>query len=307
MNTVGKADKITAAAPLGPRLDQRRFELGSLLYLVPATVVMGVLFMAPIVFAVYLAFTNLTLTGPQALDWGFTGTTNVSRLMGDFTFWSSLWTTIIFLLGSAVIGQTVLGMILAVTMRSSYAPVSGAVGLIVVFAWILPEVTAAFIWYAFAQSGGTLGKVLGIETNVLTAAPLTIVSLANLWRGVAFSMMVFSAGLRGIPQDALDAAAIEGAGAWRRFWSVTLPLLRTTIATNLLLVTISNLSTFTLVYVMTQGGPGNATNILPVYSYTTGFIYQNLGYSTTISLALILIGGLFSGLYVMTLRERKTG
>lgn len=285
--------------PTGKRLDEVRAGWSSALFMAPGTILMLVLFIVPIVYAFYLAFTNLQLTSPSS---DFTGLSNFTRMIGDATFWGSLWTTVVFLLASAVIGQTVVGLALAVLMKSSWWPVRQIVGMIVVFAWILPEVTVAFIWYAFSHSGGTLGAILGSDQSYLITFPLVIVSLANLWRGVAFSMMIFSAGLRSISADALDAASVEGAGAARRFFSVSLPLMRPTIITNFLLVTISNLSTFTLVYVMTQGGPGTATNILPVYIYTVGFTYQSLGYAAMISLALVVLGGVFSGLYVRTLR-----
>ena len=136
-------------------------------------------------------------------------------------------------------------------------------------AWVVPEVAAALMWYAFAQSGGTLGLLLGQpNTDFLSTHPLLIVSVANLWRHVAFSMLMFAAALSNLPPDVLEAAEIEGASAWRRLISIKLPIMRPTIVTNLLLVTISNLSTFTLIYVMTQGGPGTDTTTLAIYVRT---------------------------------------
>ena len=175
---------------------------------------------------------------------------------------------------------------------------------LVIAAWVIPEVTAAFIWYAFAQAGGTLGIVLGApETNFLFSAPMATVSVANLWRGVAFSMLVFSAALRNIPSEVLEAADVEGASRLQRLWSITLPLLVPTIITNLLLVTILNLSDFTLIYTLTQGGPGTATMTLPIYIYQEAFTYYELGYGTTISLVLIFIGAALSLMLVRNARS----
>ena len=131
---------------------------------------------------------------------------------------------------------------------------------------------------------------------------MLIVCIANAWRNTAFSMLVFSAGLRNVPEEVNEAGQLEGAGYWRRLFSVTIPIMRPTIFTNLLLITLATLSDFTLIFAMTQGGPGNDTAILPVYSYIEAFQFNELGYGTAIALALIVLGGLFSLLYVRHLR-----
>ncbi len=191
-------------------------------------------------------------------------------------------------------------------MRRVLAPIRLSVGTIVIAAWVIPEVTAAFIWYAFSQAGGTLGIVLGApQTNFLFSAPMTTVSIANLWRGTAFCMLVFSAALRNLPSEVLEAADVEGASGLQKLFSVILPMLAPTIITNLLLVTILNLSDFTLIYTMTQGGPGTSTMTLPIYIYQEAFTYYQLGYGTTISLVLILIGAILSLLFVRHVRASK--
>jgi multiple sugar transport system permease protein len=292
---------------LGPRQDQARFELGSVFFLAPALGLMAVLFLGPIIYSLYLAFTNLQLAGPHAADYSFTGLTNLRRMIHDTQFTASTKLTVYFLVGSAIAGQTVLGMILALLMRRVLAPLRLLVGAVVVLAWVLPEVTAAFVWYAFAQQGGTLSNVLGhSDTNYLNTAPMLLVCIANAWRNVAFSMLMFSAALRNLPPEVLEAAEMEGASLLRRLFTLVLPMMRGTIVTNLLLVTIGNLSTFTLIWVMTQGGPGSATSILPVYMYLVSFSFSDLGYGSTIGLALIALGALFSISYVYSLRARLT-
>jgi multiple sugar transport system permease protein len=291
--------------PVGPRQDRRRFELGSVFFLAPALVLMAVLFLGPIVYSVYLAFTNLQLAGPHAVDYGFTGLANVHRLARDTEFTSSTKLTVYFLDGSAIAGQTVLGMALALLMRRVLPPLRLLVGAVVVLAWVLPEVTAAFVWYAFSQPGGTLSNVLGQhDTNYLNAAPMLMVCIANAWRNVAFSMLMFSAALRNLPTEVLEASELEGASLPRRLFTVVLPMMRGTVVTNLLLVTLGNLSTFTLIWVLTQGGPGNATSILPVYMYLVAFSFNDLGYGAMIGLALIALGALFSASYAYSLRSR---
>ena len=286
-----------------PVQDQPRFELSSAALLAVPAGFLVFLFAGPILYALYLGFTNLQLIGPHAQSWWFTGLANPRRLLNNSIFFHSIELTLIFVIGSGIIGQTLLGLILALLMRRSLAPIRLSVGTIVVAAWVIPEVTAAFIWYAFSQTGGTLGIVLGApQTNFLFSAPMTTVSIANLWRGTAFCMLVFSAALRNLPSEVLEAADVEGASRTQRLFSVTLPLLGPTIITNLLLVTILNLSDFTLIYTMTQGGPGTSTMTLPIYIYQEGFTYYELGYGTMISLVLILIGAILSLLFVRRVR-----
>ena len=273
--------------------------------LAPAIAVLGLLFIFPVLYAGYLGFTNLALVGSRSRDYTFTGLDNITRMMGDYVFTNGAWLTILFVVGSAIIGQSVLGMLLAILLRNAHFSVRAVVGSVVIVAWVLPEITVALVWYAFSQAGGTLSVILHRpETDFLVVVPMLIVSVANLWRNVAFSMLVFSAGLRNLPTEVLEAAEVEGASAIRRYRMVVLPLLKPTIITNLLLVTILNLSEFTLIYAMTQGGPGNETMTLPLYVYQQAFVFHELGYGTAISLVLVVIGALFSLLFVRASRTQ---
>ena len=273
--------------------------------LAPALALLGLLFIFPVLYATYLGFTNLELVGSRSHDYSFTGLENVTRMLGDYVFVQSTWLTVVFVVGSAIAGQSILGMALALLLRKAVLPIRAVVGSIVIVAWVLPEITVALIWYAFSQAGGTLSILLGHSgTNYLVLVPMLIVSLANLWRNVAFSMLVFSAGLRNLPTEVLEAAEVEGASAWRRYWLVVVPLLKPTIVTNLLLVTILNLSEFTLIYAMTQGGPGTETMTLPLYVYQEAFVFHQLGYGTAISLVLVLFGAVFSLLFVRAARTQ---
>jgi multiple sugar transport system permease protein len=293
-------------AELGSRQDGAQFAWSSSALLAVPAGFLFLLFIGPIVYALYLGFTNLQLIGPHAQSWQFTGTANLTRLIHDTTFLTSVKLTVIFVVGSGIIGQTLVGLILALLLRRSLAVIRIGVGTLVVAAWVIPEVAAALIWYAFSQSGGTLGLMLGDpHKNFLFSAPMATISAANLWRGAAFSMLVFGAALRNVPNEVLESAEMEGASGWRRLWSITLPMIRPTIVTNLLLVTILNLSDFTLIYTMTQGGPGTSTTTLPIYIYQEAFNYYQLGYGTTISLALVLVGAVLALLFVRAVRSSE--
>jgi multiple sugar transport system permease protein len=283
--------------------DRARVKPTTVVWLLPAAVLLAVLFLVPVGYAIYLGFTNLELLGPFAQNYSFTGLANLDRMVHDPVFWLSVRLTLIFVIGSGIVAQTVLGLALALLGQRAHVTVRTSVGAIVILAWVLPEIAVAFIWYTFAQAGGTLSYLIGHPTtNLLTSAPLLIVCVANAWRGTAFSMLVLSAGLRNVPAEVDEAAQLEGASYWRRLLRVTLPIMRPTIMTNMLLITLGTISDFTLIFVMTQGGPGNATAILPVYMYIEAFQFNALGYGTAIALTIVLIGALLSIVYIRQLR-----
>jgi multiple sugar transport system permease protein len=291
-----------AAAPVRVR-ERQRLRPSTLAWLTPAAALLIGLFLVPICYAIYLGFTNLELLGPTAQHYSFTGLANVQRMIHDPVFWSSVKLTLIFVVGSGIIAQTILGLALALLGQRAHVTVRASVGSVVVLAWVLPEICVAFIWYAFSQAGGTLSVLTGhSNSDLLSTVPLLIVCVANAWRGTAFSMLVLSAGLRNVPQEADEAAQLEGASYWKRLLRVTLPIMRPTLMINMLLITLGTISDFTLIFAMTQGGPGNQTAILPVYMYIEAFQFNALGYGTTIALALMVIGALLSVFYIRQLR-----
>ena len=285
------------------REDREKVRATTFLWLSPAGILVMALFIVPTIYAIYLGFTNMELLGPHAQSFSFTGFANVSRLIHDPVFWSSVKLTLVFVIGSGIIAQTVLGFALALLSQRAHLSVRASVGSIVILAWVLPEIAVAFIWYSFGQAGGTLSQLIARPgDNLLSTVPLLIVCVANAWRGTAFSMLILSAGLRNVPVEVDEAAQLEGASYWKRLTRVIIPIMRPTIMVNMLLITIGTISDFTLIYVMTQGGPGNETAILPVYMYIEAFQFNQLGYGTMVALALIVIGAGLSMVYVRQLK-----
>jgi len=292
------------AVPQGLRRDAERFQWGSLALLVPSAALLAVLFIIPVVYAFYLGFTNLQLVGIHAVDWHFTGAENLRRLAGDQVFRYSMELTLAFIAGS-VAGVVIIGLALAMLMQTALAPVRIVAGGIVIVAWMMPAITAGMTWYASTTAGGTFGTLLGLaNSDFLHREPLLIVTLANIWSQTGFAMMVFGAALRNIPRDLLESAQIENASRPQRFARITLPLLRPTIVTTVLLITLISLANFGLIYVMTQGGPGNATDILPLYSYQQAFQFDNLAYGALIGNALVILCAIFGAIYVRASRSR---
>jgi multiple sugar transport system permease protein len=284
---------------------------GLLRYLpvLPAVLLLVVFLAGPVLWAFHASFTNAGLTGRNARSPEWIGLENYLRLLVDPVFPLSLGLTVLFVIGSAVLGQNLLGLALAVLMRRARRVVSAVVGTAVVAAWVLPEIVAAFAAYAYFSRGGTLNQLLGGlgmgQPDWLFTWPMTAVVLANIWRGTAFSMLVYRAALNDIPTEVAEAAQMDGAGGWRRLAFITLPMIRGSIATNLMLITLQTLAVFTLIWVMTAGGPANASTTLPILAYQEAFKFGDIGYGTAVATVLILIGGVFGAVYIRLLREPK--
>ncbi|MER5433247.1 sugar ABC transporter permease [Streptomyces sp. NPDC002588] len=272
--------------------------------LLPAVVLLAVFLAGPIAYCVYYAFTDMQLTGTTGTH--FTGFDNFTRAFKDSDFLNAVRLTLVFVVGSAVVGQNTLGLALAVLMEKASKPVRSLTNGVVIAAWVLPEVVAGYLMYAFFYNEGSLNSILQAlhlpRQNWLYTLPILAVCLANVWRGTAFSMMVFSAALNDVPRELVEAAEMDGAGPWQRLWRVTLPVIRRSILTNLMLITLQTLSVFGLIYTMTRGGPGNKSETLPVFMYQQAFQNSLIGYGTAIALVLLVVGALFSAVYIRLLR-----
>ena len=297
--------ELASALARERRARGRRADPTGLLLTAPALVMLLFLFVAPVGYAFYLGFTNLTLTGPNSLHYFFTGSANLSLLQHDGLFWSSLAVTGIYIGASAVFGVTVAGLALALLMQRAESTVSAGVGGLAIMAWIMPSASGAFLWYTFSEAGGTLSKVVGGAP--IFSAPLVIVSVANVWSTAGFAMLVLRGGLRAVSPEMIEAARLEGASRWQTFWKVTVPTMRYTLMTTVLIVVLLSLGNFTLIFVMTQGGPGDATDILPIYSYLQAFSFNKLGYGALVGDVVVVLGAIGAYAYVVAVRRRDRG
>jgi multiple sugar transport system permease protein len=292
--------------PDNPRPRKARRHYGRAIPLLPAVVLLAIFLVGPIISSFYGSFTNSSLTGSAALHSSFVGFDNYINLFKSPSFPTSVVVTLVFILGSAVVGQNIVGMVLALLMRSGGRVVGAVISTIVVGAWVLPEIVAAFAGYAFFSPGGTLNGILSIVgihgPSWLYVFPVLSVVLANTWRGTAFSMLVYSAALQDVPPEITEAAEMDGASGYKRFFQITLPMIRGSISTNLMLITLQTLSVFTLIYVMTAGGPGIASTTLPLLAYQEAFKFSELGYGTAIATILLLVGAVFSIIYIRALK-----
>ncbi|MCC5479157.1 carbohydrate ABC transporter permease [Streptomyces sp. NPDC059680] len=281
-----------------------RRRISRALPLTPALVLLLLFLAGPIAYCVWIAFTDLQLTGQAHAS--FVGFANFRHAFRDDAFLNAVWLTLVFTVLSSLVGQNTLGLALAALMKRASKPVRTLTGGVVVTAWVLPEVVAGFLLYAFFRREGTLNAILDWlrlpRENWLFTLPILAVSFANVWRGTAFSMLVYSAALDEIPAEITEAAEVDGAGGWRRMWHITLPMIRRSIGTNLMLNTLQTLSVFGLIWVMTRGGPGNKSQTLPLFMYEQAFQNSMIGYGTAVALLLLLVGSLFSVVYLRLLR-----
>ena len=283
-------------------------QVKALFFLTPTWVLLLVFFIVPMVMTIIFAFTNLTLTGAAAQNLEFVGLEHFRAMSSDPRFRISVVRTITFLFFSAIVGQCLLGFLIAFLMRGKGKFIKRFVGIAVIAAWVTPEVVAGFNIVTFLGEGGTLNMLLGLVGMDPVAwtweFPMFSVIMANIWRGTAFSMMVFQAALDDIPKEIEEAAQVDGAKSWEVIRHITIPMVKGTIGTNMMLVTLQTLGVFALIFTMTGGGPGDATMTLPIFMYNQAFVSFRLGYGTAISLVLLLIGIILSLTYMKTLKMK---
>jgi len=276
-------------------------------FVAPGLALVAVFLVFPALWTLYLGLTNYRLTGIAAASPRFVGLDNYTTALGDPEFLNALWLTLLYVLGSAVIGQTILGFVLAWTMRTVHRTVRTVVESLVMLAWILPSSVVAFLWIAMLdRDSGTLNALLGTPGMAwLIDHPLLSIVVFNTWRGTAFSMLLFSAALGGVPPSQLETARMAGASGWQQLRDVVFPHIRGHILTNLLLISLWTFNDFSP-YLITAGGPDNRSETLPIFVYQTAIFDGQLGFGTAISLLMLLINLVLAVVYLRLLRERRS-
>ena len=276
-------------------------------FVVPALLLVGAFLVFPAMWTLYLGLTDYRLTGIAAAHPQFVGLTNYTTAFGDAQFRNSLWLTILFVLGSAIIGQTCMGFGIAWSVRSVPRLVRGVVETLVLLAWILPSSVVAYLWIAYLGRGdGTLNTILQTQgTDWLLAHPMLSIIVFNTWRGAAFSMLLFSAALNAVPPSQLETARMSGASTLQQFRDVVFPHIRGHILTNTLLISLWTFNDFSP-YLLTAGGPNHASETLPVYIYNSALNAGQLGYGSAISLIMLVVNLVIALFYLRLLKERRT-
>jgi len=267
----------------------------------PSLVLIGLFLVGPVGYAIWLSLTNKRLTGFGARTPRFVGLDNYRQLLESADFLHSLGLTGQFVFFSAIVGQFLLGMLAAVLLTRTALRGKGLIGSAILLPMVVPEVVASLAWASMLapDSAGTVNRSLGVvglgPVAWLQDHPMEALIVVNTWRGIAFAMIMFQAAIEGISEDLVEAARIDGAGAWKLFRYVTLPLIRGPVFLFLLLTTITTASVFGLVYFLTRGGPGGKTTLTSIYIYENSFAFFRLGLGSAASvilLAIVLVLGL---------------
>jgi multiple sugar transport system permease protein len=267
-------------------------------FLAPALLLISLFLVFPALWTLYLGLTNYRLSGSAAKNPQFVGIDNYINALSDDRFFNSLGLTLIFVFGSAVIGQSALGFAIAWTMTRVRKSVRAVVEFFVLLAWIIPSSVTTFLWYAMLdRSDGTLNAMLSTgNTAWLLDYPLQSIIVFNTWVGSA---------LASVPPSQLESARMVGAGAWAQFRDVVFPHIRGHVLTNTLLITLWTFNTFTP-YLLTAGGPDDRSNILPIFIYRLALNDGALGQGSAISLIMIIINLVIATVYLRLLKERKS-
>ena len=226
----------------------------------------------------------------------FVGLANIDRLIADPVFWTALWNTAYFALGSLLL-QLPVALALALLLSNARLKGRNLFRLSFFSPVLISGVFIAVIFYLlYDRRYGLVNMVLGSEIQWLQDPDLVMPALvlAGVWRWAGFNMVYFLAGLQSIRRELYEAAAVDGAGTWQTFIHVTIPALKPVIAFVVITSMIGSFQLFDLPYVLTEGGPGNASLTMVMYLYKHGFEFINLGYAATIGWALAVIIGVIS-------------
>jgi multiple sugar transport system permease protein len=299
---------VTTSAPRASRpgaFFERHF--GHLLPL-PAALCIALLIIFPLAFNLYMSLQTWFVS--SATPPKFVGLRNFVEIFGkDARFWNSIWITVEFTVITVLL-ELVVGMAIAVYFHRDFRG-RGVVRTVMLLPMVSTPVAVALIWVImFNPSLGILNYLLslvGIKPLLWLGHPRTALPsliFMDVWKWTPFMVLILHAGLQSLPLTPFEAARIDGASRWQLFRYVTLPLLRPSVAVALIFRTMDSLKTFDTIYVMTEGGPNNASEVLNIYVFLSGFKYFHIGYAS--ALAVILIIFVFAvNLLLIRVRERS--
>jgi len=276
----------------------------SWLFAAPALLVYALVVLYPAISGVFYAFTDWSGIGE---DMSFVGLANFRTLLGDEQAMGSIGNTLLLTLAIVAV-QNGIGLLLALGVHAKLR--SRALLRVIFFApVVVSPVMVAFLWkyiYNPDPSAG-LNGLLGLDVNWLGDPSVALWSVAGMvvWQYAGYSMVIFLAGLEGVPKELHEAAMIDGAGTFQRFRYVTWPLLAPALTINMMLSTIGGLKLFDQIFATTNGGPGYATETLSTVLYKQAFVFGKFGYSTAIALVLALFVAAVSLVQVYYLRSRE--
>ncbi|MEW1691133.1 carbohydrate ABC transporter permease [Streptomyces sp. NPDC091265] len=281
MSTVPSAVRRPARSP-----GSRRTGRSGFLFVLPFLVLFALFLVLPLIWGLWMSFTDSSLTGHGGGT--FVGMANYADALADSQMWSSLGNTAVFTLLSSV-PLVLVALVMALLVHTGL-PGQWLWRLAFFAPYLLPVAVVWQVWLMLFQPDlGLFNSMLrgigldGIGWLVEEKYAMWAVVLVTVWWTVGFNFLLYLAALQAVPDHLHEAAAIDGAGAWRRLWSITLPQLRRTTGLIAVLQVLASLKVFDQIYLLTRGGPNGSTRPVLEYIYDTGFTGYRLGYASAIS------------------------
>jgi multiple sugar transport system permease protein len=258
-------------------------------FVLPMVVALGTVVLFPTVYLFWMSLQQWVLTSPGR---SFTGASNFIKLFNSATFWGSLGAT-----GTYLVLSTTLMLALGMGMALAFARSgSGALRAIMVLPLVIPPIVAGFTWRFLLNGeigfiGAWLLPMAGIEVNMLAdpKAAMASIVIADVWSRTPFMFLIFVAAIQSIPRDLYEAARMDGASVFHEFRFITLPMLKGALFVAILFRLVDAINTFEIVYVMTKGGPGRATQLLSLLGWRTAFQEFNFGLAAALGVTMLVI------------------
>ena len=286
-----------------PEISSGGEKLAPYLFILPSALFLGAILGFPILYSILISFQKYDLQTLVSKNAQFIGFQNYVAVINNPVFTVAIIHSMVFTLFS-ILFQFTIGLGLA-TLLNKVFPLHNAMRGILLSGWQIPSVVTGtiFLWLFNLDYG--LVNFLLTSTRLVdqpiawlfqSDTALVTVIIANIWLGIPFNVILLSAGLAGLPEDVYEAATVDGATGWQKLIYLTIPLLKSTIMAVLMLGFIYTLRVFDIIWIMTKGGPGTATEVLPTLAYRLSFINFNFGQSAAISvfmLAILLVAAIF--------------
>jgi ABC-type sugar transport system permease subunit len=301
------------ASPSAPPSSRRRLNLTGYLFLAPAVLFVVATVLYPLLYNIAQSFFDVGVREVAQGGAVWVGLENYVDQFGRPAFWRSLGVTLIYAFGTVAL-TFLLGLGLALMFRRVYRG-RNVLRALILIAWVLPSVVSANVWrWLLDGSYGLLNAALNavglIEGDVYwlgqPTTALVAVIVATAWTFGPLAMIMLSAGMEGISPTLYEAARIDGASPWQQFRRITLPLLKPVSLTAGLLIFIFTFKTFDTIFLLTGGGPGNATETLPVYAYNEAFAFSRFDTAAVATVVLLLVPILLSAVYFRAIRSEES-
>ncbi|QYX76983.1 carbohydrate ABC transporter permease [Streptomyces akebiae] len=304
----------TAAPPRARARERRRptsSQWAAWAFLAPVTLYLALFYAYPLYRNLDLSLRDYTVRSFVEGDAPFTGLANYQKVFDDPTFASALLHTVVFTTVCLVL-QYAIGLALAVFFNQHFR-LSTTLRALFLVPWLLPLIVSASTWsWMLNSDSGIVNTALhavGIgPVNWLTSPDWSLPSviIANIWIGVPFNLVVLYSGLQSVPGSLYEAAALDGANAWQRFWRITFPLLRPVSAITLLLGLVYTLKVFDIIWIMTKGGPADSSTTFATWSYQLGFgnLLPAFGPGAAVGNLLVVAALVFGLVYVRVQRKQ---